>query len=418
MYKVEYLIAFDTKNQICKDVKGFNSLIKTNSDLDVKENKILFKGSPYSYKVDGIEVDKKDITVYHVVFSASRSTDKYREMLRAFSVTVGKLSEKYIQKVWDDLSLEYSEKLYPEINKVENLMRKLINKFMLINLGIDWHNSTTPKDVEDSVKRKGAKLDHRILYELDFIKLSNYLFDSYSLKDPAELPNVIENLTEEERTEEIVNIVEDYVPKNNWDRYFSDLLDVESKSLKKKWGDLYQIRNEIAHSRLIDESDYNRGKSLSEEITKILGDALEELKDIEIPEENIEEVSKNTIASGVNSYYEDKLASDILFDPYEVGIQAKHFMEETGLNIVGNEFTGLNSSEYISTSGILGDSDHLIDAHLNDPRINLESDNYIRLNSTKLGPLGPMSTFLENQNADLNIENENDQDAKETDDNE
>jgi hypothetical protein len=77
-----------------------------------------------------------------------------------------------INTIWDDVGRIYAEKSYPLVNEVENLMRKLITKFMLITVGMDWSKDA----IHPELFKKIEKFDEdepyiSDLYKLDFIHL-------------------------------------------------------------------------------------------------------------------------------------------------------------------------------------------------------------------------------------------------------
>lgn len=297
MIKVEYLLPFNTKDGICRNINSFNSLLCSNSEISITEKRLRFKNSNYSYSVSMNEVSNQDCTVFHVIFEINRVTDKFREMLKSFKKTVGAHLKDDIQIIWDGIGFEWSKELYPRIYQIENMMRKLISKFMLINLGIGWYKSAVPLEVKDSVKSLKAKINHGILYEVDFIQLSNFLFKPYAFKDASKLPEVISSALNGELTDEKREEILEFIPKNNWDRYISVIVDCESEQLKKKWTKLYDIRCMVAHNNSLLLDNFNEGIELCEYLEPILQRAFDSLNNIEIPEEEIENISLNTIAT-------------------------------------------------------------------------------------------------------------------------
>lgn len=297
MITVEYLLPFDTKEGICRDIKSFKSLLESNVNFSFSSNKINFKGSEYIFSVEKTDVQNQECSVFHVTFEISRATDKFRNMLKAFRKTVGYHLKDQIQIVWDGISFEWSKELYPKIYIIENSMRKLISKFMLTKLGIGWHKSAIPKDVKESIKDSSYKPSHSILYEVDFIQLSNFLFKEYSLKEASKLPNVLNNIVEDGFNESLKEEILEYIPKNNWDRYFSDLVSLESEELKKQWELLYEIRIKVAHNKSLNLEEYKRALKLCKDLEKTVSDALSKIDRIEIPEEKKESISLKTIGT-------------------------------------------------------------------------------------------------------------------------
>jgi len=284
MITVEYLLPFNTENGICKNDDSFKSLITTNANFKLSKDKISFRKSEYDFSVSFDIVEDKECTVFHVTFATSKLTKKFREMLTVFRKTVGVHIKDHIQIIWDGVSFKWSKELYPKIYQIENSLRKLMSKFMLTKLGLGWHKSSIPKDVAESVKKENYKPTHSILYEVDFIQLANFLFKSYSIKDASLLPDilseVIKNGLDEQKKIEIL----DYLPKNNWDRYFSNLVEFESGQLKKKWESLYGIRNKVAHNKSMSYEDYKMANELCNELNEVLKKALVIIDKIEIPE--------------------------------------------------------------------------------------------------------------------------------------
>lgn len=297
MIKVEYLLPFNTKDGICRNINSFNSLLCSHSDISITEKKLRYKNSNYTYSVSMNEVSNQDCTVFHVLFEINHVTDKFREMLKSFKKTIGVHLKDDIQIIWDGIGFEWSKELYPRIYQIENMMRKLISKFMLINLGVGWYKSAVPLEVKDSVKSPKVKVNHGILYEVDFIQLSNFLFKPYAFKDASKLPEVISSALDGELTDEKREEILEFIPKNNWDRYISEIVDCESEQLKKKWTKLYDIRCMVAHNNSLLLDDFNEGIELCEFLEPILQSAFDSLNNIEIPEEEIENISLNTIAT-------------------------------------------------------------------------------------------------------------------------
>jgi hypothetical protein len=296
MVTVEYLLPFNTVDDICRDIKSFNSLLSSNSNISIKGNKIIYMKSAYDYTVELNEVENQSCSVFHITLTIGRKTDKFRNLIKAIKRTIGTHLKDDIQIIWDGIGFEWSTELYPKIYKIENSMRKLISKFMLTQLGIGWHKLSVPKEVKDSIKNSLPN-GQGILYESDFIQLSNFLFSPYSVRDTAKLPEMLGDLLEGEVTEDKKNEILEFIPNNNWDRYFSSIVDCDSEQLKKKWQKLYDIRCIVAHNKPMKFDEYKEGTDLVEFLEPIINSAIENVTNIEIPEEDKETVSLNTMAT-------------------------------------------------------------------------------------------------------------------------
>lgn len=358
MIKVEYLLPFNTKDGICRNINSFNSLLCSHSDISITEKKLRFKSSKYSYSVNMNEVSNQDCTVFHVIFEINHVTDKFREMLKSFKKTVGVHLKDDIQIIWDGIGFEWSKELYPRIYQVENIMRKLISKFMLINLGVGWYKSAVPMEVKDSVKTPKAKVNHGILYEVDFIQLSNFLFKPYAFKDASKLPEVISSALDGELTDEKRDEILEFIPKNNWDRYISVIVDCESEQLKKKWTKLYDIRCMVAHNNSLLLDDFNEGIELCEFLEPILQKAFDSLNNIEIPKEEIENISLNTIATVheptrafINDYHNFSTGlTGIINQNKEIFNSVNQYTSPISAILDSSSFGSLNISESLKNS--------------------------------------------------------------------
>jgi len=295
MITVEYLLPFNTEDGICKDIESFKSLLSSNTNFKIGNDEIEYKGSKYKFKCTVNIVQDKNCSVFHVTLGISRLTDKFREMLKSFRKTVGVQLKDNIQIIWDGVSFEWSKELYPQIYQIENSLRKLISKFMLTKLGIGWHNSAVPKDVSESIKKENFKPSHSILYEVDFIQLANFLFKPYTIKDSKKLPEILSDVVINGMDEDKKNEILDYIPKNNWDRYFSDLVFFESEQLRKKWEILYEIRCKVAHNKPMQFEDSEQAQKLCTELEEVIEKALDNIDNIEVPEEEQESVGLKTI---------------------------------------------------------------------------------------------------------------------------
>lgn len=369
MTTVEYLLPFDTKDGVCKDIESFKSLLASNSNFNLKTDKIQYKNSSYTFSVEQTDVQNQSCSVFHVTFGVGRTTEKFREMLKAFRKTVGLHLRDRIQIVWDGISFEWSKELYPKIYQIENSMRKLISKFMLTKLGIGWHKSAIPKDVKDSIKEPNYKPSHSILYEVDFIQLSNFLFKDYSLKDSSKLSDVLNNIVEDGFDESKKDEILEYIPKNNWDRYFSDLVNLESDQLKKKWELLYEIRIKVAHNKSMNLEHFEKAKTLCDELEKTVYDALQNIDTIEIPEDEKESVSLKTIGTineptryFVNEYLDlkESLSSKLnslhlkgIENPLSTIIGQPNFNE---LGLSKKLYADLSNIDFLKNNIISGDS--------------------------------------------------------------
>jgi hypothetical protein len=172
---------------------------------------------------------------------------------------------------------------------------------MLENLGMGWYKKTVPQKVHESIKNQNYRPDHNILYQVDFIQLSTFLFSEYTIKPTTELPELLKAFIEKrDFTTDQVDLIQDYIPMSNWDRYFKEIVKCESEVLKGKWEALYEIRCIVAHNNEINEEQYDNGIKLCNELSHYLNDAIDKIIEINIPENRKELISLKTINSAHN----------------------------------------------------------------------------------------------------------------------
>jgi hypothetical protein len=138
------------------------SLLETDSEIEIQKDKVSYKG--FVTSID-IKLGKKD-SASHLFFNIilycneEKNIERFSELLRAIRGAVSLISKtNYV--IWDDLSLFYSQKAYPIIFNIENLMRQLITKFMLTTIGVGWTKERVPTDVQQSVNSVIKRISFR-----------------------------------------------------------------------------------------------------------------------------------------------------------------------------------------------------------------------------------------------------------------
>src|ERR1700731_416698 len=193
---------------------------------------------------------------------------------------------------------------YPQINEIENLLRKLITKFMLTNVGLGWTTDYVPKEVAESVKVKDPTGGMDYLYQTDFIQLSNFLFKEYSTISAQVLLEKVKKATNISHLD--LTELKEAIPQSNWDRYFSKIVKCESDYLRVRWQKLYDRRNQVAHNRSVNRSEYNEIVQLCTDLRPKFEEAVESLQQVSVDESGRDSVSAN-IAIDTNTDYKEFL---------------------------------------------------------------------------------------------------------------
>ena len=301
-HRVEYLITVDQKDQFCKTILGFNNLIKAIEGVAIQNTDLTWSGLSIQYEVQDGEIQRDKQRFFHAKFTLNNDEkiEKFEELLRSVRGVLSKAGGRPPQVLWDGVSSNYAKSAYPLVHEIENTLRKLITKFMLINVGLGWTREAIPKEVQESVRTKDAKLDHDYLYEVDFIQLSNFLFKEYATTNPN---TIIDRLRQAQKIEDLdLDELKKAIPKSNWDRFFSKVVNCDNEYLRSRWDKLYERRNQIAHNRPIGRSEYEEISRLKDELHPKFIQAIENLDQLKITEDERELVSENVATSKSDSY--------------------------------------------------------------------------------------------------------------------
>ncbi|WDC90554.1 HEPN domain-containing protein [Priestia megaterium] len=292
-FKVEYLIIIDTSKSFCSNRRSFDNLLKTNSDLNINGSKLKYKDLQINYFVQTQRLEQSNERFFHLTLVCEDNSKiiVFEECLRVIRDIAYKINGFAPQVLWDDLGFFYAQKSYPIIYRIENLLRKLITKFMLTNVGVGWVKENVPDEVKKTLKGANKEESDDYLYKIDFIQLDKMLFEKFYR---APISNLIEKLGSIENLDELsLQELKEYVPKSNWERYFSELVECDEKYLSKNWKKLYEFRNKIAHSVSLNRSNYEEIKNISIKIEGIFQKAIESLDQIHVPTEDKEIIAED-----------------------------------------------------------------------------------------------------------------------------
>ena len=311
--KSEYLITFDAKDGICTCVEKFKSLLSAHVSISFAKKEIVYGGRSFPYQLaQGRLTD--DSLYYDMTLEDSSPSDQevYKELLREVRRICTRISGRNIIVLHDGVGEEYCQQGYPVIYKTENLMRKLIAKFMAISVGYDWSDASTPKEVLDSVRTDSKKEKSNFLHEVDFIQLSNFLFKRYTKADSSRF---IDSL-KEKPDDEVVKVgdLKQYSPFTNWEKYFAKNVKCDSEYLKSRWEKLYEYRCKIAHCKGLSKLELDDLVLICTEVSEKIQAALESIGDVHIEQAEREELAENLSGTASKSSAEfiakyNKLAS-------------------------------------------------------------------------------------------------------------
>lgn len=297
--KIEYLVLLSNEDTFCNQIDDIIKLFNIDPIIDIKKNILTYSGKDQNeYRIIiNIEIsnnlsESHRFFIVKLINEFSIDIDIFETISEKLKWLLNKIQQNNnsITTLWDDIGRYYAEKSYPYINNIENLMRKLISKFMLVNVGIEWTKiSLHPELVKkiESFNEDDSYIND--LHKLDFIHLSEILFKKKRDLSLEELDRIL--LKNEFKAEDIDKIKK-ITPKSNWEKYFASLLGDENNKLEKKWKILYKKRNNIAHNRFIKKKDYEAIRGLVKDVEKNLNNAINKLDKI-----SLNEIEKNEIKS-------------------------------------------------------------------------------------------------------------------------
>jgi len=357
MYKVEYLILLDSKKSKCKTVKAITNLLQADSDIEIVNNEIFFK----EYSTDIlIKLGKKD-SAQHLFFNISlickteSDIELFSKLLKAIRTALNLISKTHYV-IWDDLSLFYAQKAYPLIFNVENLMRLLITKFMLTNIGIGWEKDRVPTDVQQSINTNNRDINY--LQNVDFIQLKNFLFSENYPNHKDSLIKELKNATDFSNLN--LDEIKSLLPESNWNRFFQPIVGCEAEYLKKRWDKLYELRCKVAHNKSFNINEFELVRTLHDELKPHLEKAIKSLNKIEVSDEQKENVAENVVIN--------------LNESYSMFMLSYRYMEQR-LNEVANDiadstvaFGVVDSANKLLSEGLITKKQHTIIMQINKTR--------------------------------------------------
>lgn len=293
--KIEFLVLVTNDDSFCNNKKAFIDFLKVDSLISISGKSLSYKKSLKSKPLITVKFDVETKNIpsnkeRYFIIALENMDENLVDEFYEVSNKIKELSKRInpgstvINVLWDDIGRYYAHKSYPLINEVENVMRKLISKFMLINVGMNWSKETIHPDLAKKIERFDDDDTYiNDLYKLDFINLSEVLFKK---KRDISLDELDRLLLKTDFDNNDQDKIKKYLPKSNWEKYFSEILGKDSLSLEKKWELLYKLRNKVAHNRFLTRKDFEKIKGLTFEVKEILSTAMNKLGEIDLNEED------------------------------------------------------------------------------------------------------------------------------------
>ena len=275
---------------ICVDPNG-NTNITTERSIkyNLLSNERIWKNAEYSEKF--IEDKELHMKLYAHILDDKKTHD----FKAAFKITVtsgfdaleairfelvehlrnAKFETVYV--LTDEVSEAISTAIYPQLNQVENLLRKYLIQFFITQLGTNWWTDTSDdkmkqktRERKDNEKVFSKHIDNKA-YLIDFGDLGKLIYSQSSgyneKKDIIEQMELIESLAQLKEFKEKL--------KPNYNKYF--LKTFKEKDFQNKWQELEKIRHKVAHNNLFILADFKDAETLTKDLTSIIQAAINDI---------------------------------------------------------------------------------------------------------------------------------------------
>jgi hypothetical protein len=328
--KLEYLVLVPNHDSFCNTKKAFIDFLKVDSLVDINGQTLSYRRTAKGkvlltskIRVETELLPSEDERYFLIVLEAKEKDDvdlfsEIGEKVKSISMRLNPKST-VINTIWNDVGRHYSQTAYPIINEIENMMRKLISKFMLINVGTNWSKDAVHPDLFKKIEGYSEEeLYSNDLYKLDFIHLADVLFKKKRDLTTEQMDRLLQKTDFNDVDKEAILR---YIPKSNWDKHFTSILDGDGSQLEAKWNRLYKLRNKVAHNRFITKAEYGEITGICSQVKQLLTSALNKLGEIDLDVEERESVvlSYQSQSPAAISYMAEKSVAELFMkDGFEV----------------------------------------------------------------------------------------------------
>lgn len=334
--KLEFIF-IKKRDAFCQDENQFKSLFMANRNIQFSNDQVSINQKNIAYTLSFNEIEASTELMFNLLLETQNGSEEEQILLleqaeNQLIKTNDKVQMFQINTIWDDISMYYGRKLYPQIIEVESLLRKIIYLFMMKSSGSKWLKNQSPQKFQSEIEEnaKKNKIDEwncDALRLANFRSLGDFFFEKYSIEKDSQ--RLVRKLTDFStlKEDEVIKLIEQFEAKSNWDRYFSDKITITD--LEKKWTKLYSYRNDVAHAKKITRDRYEDAISIIDELREAFVECLDNIQDVKISLEEakaVEEVAEQTITRkkdfGINSEFEKPNLSNLKYDDTDLWRQA------------------------------------------------------------------------------------------------
>lgn len=270
--------ALSYSGKLWEDVNDINNQLADN------KSGIILKVKSADLKGSLSEIEYNSAFFIFVSSDDFDSLEKFRKNLLVHLRKIGFLHTRILQ---DDISRVLALELYPLLNQVENYLRSFLVKFFIQKVGLNWWDVTAPKTVQEKVKsrRSGNEpqfapyIDCDVTF-CDFDDLGELIYkQSTGFNSPDKIVDKIMHITSSEELSKLKNELQ-----GNYTKYFKESF--QDKQFDKKWKELFEVRNRVAHNNLLSATDKKVTLENTEYIMQVIKDAEKLIKSFSLSVED------------------------------------------------------------------------------------------------------------------------------------
>lgn len=282
-YSYELLVIDDSgKSEITTEKRLLRAISYSGKlwgdDPNITDNKIVDEKTGITLEVKSADLtgSLSEIEYSSVFFIFVKSEDfafleKFRKDLL---IHLRKINFSHTRILKDDISTSLAIELYPLLNQVENCLRSFLVKFFIQKVGLNWWEVTAPKTVQEKVKirRSGNEpqfsqyIDCDVTF-CDFDDLGELIYkQTTGFNSPDKIVDKIMNTNSVEELSKLKSELQ-----GNYTKYFKESF--QDKQFDKKWKELFEVRNRVAHNNLLSASDKKIATENTEYIIKVIREA-------------------------------------------------------------------------------------------------------------------------------------------------
>lgn len=311
-----------------KSIDGVNKFIsKTFAPIKRVDNKNNFFVEQFEYEFDSCNITFTihsvsglkylDINVEHE--TSEEKIIKCLEEVQDKLLNSG-IRNNYIEIIsYDAISEYYCNKMVVKLNEFERNLRKLFFNIYILNFGKEYYQATISKPVSDKIKelinsettgeQRGkiksyynVKSNNEVkeilrlqqfFYSLELGDILNFLFEprftEYDKKATEKFLSKHSDLSKL-TDEELRNAFSKFLPKSDWDRFFSEKIKIDN--IKELIDEIRKYRNSVAHFKFFYNKDYTECNKKVTELNNAIIEAIRITEEKDFADKNEEIIKK------------------------------------------------------------------------------------------------------------------------------